>query len=257
MGKDEMKKMQLIIVDDEPYARKKIKTLIKDEIDIEIVAECKNGREAILEIHKHQPDVVFLDIQMPEIDGFEVLKSIDLPHLPIVVFVTAFDEFALNAFEAHALDYLLKPFDAERLQKTLERVRNQFLLMENDKTWAGIETLLRDIPRREKYVDRFMIRAAGEIYFIKVSDIDWIEAAGNYVEIHIGRKTHLLRETMNNIEKRLDPDKFVRIHRSHIVHLEKIKKLQSDMHGDHIVHLHNGTMLTLTRTYRDNLLGKF
>ena len=250
-------KISVIIVDDEPFARKKIRTLLKQENEFEIIGECKNGREAIFSIQTLQPNVVFLDIQMPEINGLEVLEALEMQQYPIIVFVTAFDKFAVNAFEKHALDYLLKPFDFERMQKTLNRIRSQIQLKQGEIINARLNSLMTHLDNRDHFPKRFMIKSTNEIYFVPAEEIDWIEAAGNYVTLHVGKKGHLLRTTMAGIEKKLNPEKFIRVHRSQIVNVNRIKKLEPDHHGDYFIILHDNYELTLTRTYRENLFKHF
>lgn len=250
-------KISVLIVDDEPFARDKIRTLLADEADFIVDGECGNGKEAVQAIHSQQPDVVFLDIQMPEMNGFEVLQNLDMAALPIIVFVTAFDEFAVNAFEIHALDYLLKPFDYERFHKTVERIRSHIRKSDSGGLTFRLEMLLEQLENKPKYLQRLMIKSRGDIYFLKTDEIDWIEASGNYITIYTGKKTHLLRESISGIAEKLDPEKFARIHRSQIVNIERIDKLNSDMHGEYIITLNNGKALLLSRTYRDNLLRHF
>ena len=252
-----MKTIRTLVVDDEPFARKKLHTLLQDEPDFEIVGDAGNGKEAIELIRAQKPDLMFLDIQMPEMDGFQTLETLGEDERPAIVFVTAFDQFALRAFELHALDYLLKPFDHERLQKTLNRVRRQFRDESSEEINAKLNLLLSHLKEKPKYLQRLMIKASGNIYFLKTDEIDWIEAAGNYVTLYTGKKTHLLRETMTSLTEKLDPEQFVRIHRSQIVNIDRIQKLQTDLHGDYVIKMHTGKELTLTRTYRDSLLKHF
>ena len=252
-----MQKIKVAIIDDEPFARKKIETLLQIHTDIAITGKYANGREALRGLKSTPPDVIFLDIQMPEIDGFAVLKKLQLPRQPLIVFVTAYDQYAIAAFEYHALDYLLKPFDAERFEKTLARVRENLTQFDASSMTERLQKLLGELNPKREYLQRLMLKNGADIYFLKVSEIDWIEAAGNYLTLHTGRKTHLLRETMTNIIEKLDPAVFIRIHRSQIVNIDRIKKLQSDLHGDYIIQLVSGQELTLTRTYRDNLLKRF
>lgn len=251
--------IRTLIVDDEPLARERIKALLEDESDIEVVGECASGRKAVSAIQRQAPDLLFLDVQMPELDGFGVLATLDPERLPVVIFVTAYDQYALRAFEVHALDYLLKPFDRERFKKALERVRAE---LQRDKVGdlsQRLLALLEDIKPEHKSLKRVMIKSDGRVYFVKAEEIDWIEAAGNYVRLHVGGKTHLQREKMNELESRLDPERFVRIHRSTIVNIETIKELEPWFRGEYVVVLHDGTRLILTRSYRDKLqrvLGK-
>ena len=258
-------KIRTLIVDDETIARERVRRFLSAEDDVEILGECRNGREAVAAIKKLAPDLVFLDIQMPQMSGFEVLAALGREQLPAVVFVTAYDQYALRAFEVHALDYLLKPFHQERFRQSLEHVRKQLergearrLDQAEQADQAGqmdhrLLSLLEDIKHGSKYTDRLVIKATGRVYFVKTDEVDWIEACGNYVNLHAGDETHLLRETLSHLENRLDPRKFLRIHRSRLVNLDRIKELTPLFNGDHTVTLHDGTELTLSRTYRDRL----
>lgn len=251
---DSRPKIRTLIVDDEPLARKKLRALLSDEADIAIVGECSDGREALAHIRQHKPDLVFLDIQMPEMNGFEALNRLEQQDLPALIFVTAYDQFAVAAFEYHALDYLLKPFDAERLQKALERARRHGFTETSSNINAKLQQLLDELNNKPTYLRRIMIKQGGELFFVNVDDIDWIEAAGNYVNLHIGAESHLLRETMSSLANNLDPQKFVRIHRSQIVNIDRIEKLKTAFNGEYAMVLKDGARLTLTRTYRDNVL---
>ncbi|MBX7151244.1 LytTR family DNA-binding domain-containing protein [bacterium] len=240
-------KIRTLIVDDEPLARERLRQLLSKEVDMEIIGECADGDSAIRAIRKMTPDLVFLDVQMPGRDGFAVLEALD--KLPAVVFVTAYDHHALKAFEFHALDYLLKPFDRKRFLKTLDHVRP---MLKQPETLR--RQLLQMLQQRDKeFSDRIVIKASGKIYFLKTGDIEWIEASGNYVIVHSGGEQHLVRETMNAMEKKLNPEKIIRIHRSHMVNLEKIKELNSMFNGEYTVILKSGTRLTLSKTYKDTL----
>jgi two-component system LytT family response regulator len=246
--------IRTLIVDDEPLAREKLLGFLEKELDIEVVGECRDGKEALLEIEEAIPDLVFLDIQMPEMDGFEVLEHLDKEKLPIVVFVTAYDQYALKAFDVHAVDYLLKPFDRERLTEALARVRVEVERKQVGDMKRQLLALIADVgTRRPEYPERLVIKTSGRVIFLKVDEIDWIDAAGNYVKLHTGEEGHSLRETMGRLEKRLDPGKFLRIHRSTIVNIERIKELQQQFHGDYLVVLKNGQRLTLSRSYRDRI----
>jgi two-component system LytT family response regulator len=245
--------MRALIVDDEDLARERVRSLLETEPDIEIVAECSNGFEAIRAIEQHDPDLVFLDVQMPQIDGFGVLEAVrDRPSMPAVVFVTAYDTYALKAFDVHAVDYLLKPFDRERFRDAVERARRDRAKPEGNR---ALQAMLDDARKRLK---RFVIRLPERIYFVPIDDVDWIEASGNYVRLHVGAESHLLRDTMNHVEESLDPGQFLRIHRSTIVNVGTIRELQPTFGGDHLVILRGGTRLQLSRRYRvalDRLLG--
>jgi two-component system LytT family response regulator len=244
-------KIRALIVDDEPLARRRLRTLLRSEPDIDVAGECGDGRRALAAILEKEPDLVFLDVQMPELDGFEVLEAVGAKHLPAVVFVTAFDAHALRAFEVHALDYLLKPFDRDRFRKTLDRARADISARRSGASSQGLLDLLAELKSSTKTQQRLVVRAAGRVIFLSTAEIDWIEAAGNYVRLHVGKESHLLRETMNAIGQRLDPQKFLRIHRSTIVNVERVREMQPWFRGDYVVLLRDDTKLTLSRNYRE------
>jgi two-component system LytT family response regulator len=249
--------IRALIVDDEPLARERIRTLLDSEQDITVAAEASNGLEAVDAIREHSPDLVFLDVQMPNVDGFDVIELVGADRMPPVVFVTAYDQHALRAFEVQALDYLLKPFDADRFHGTLQRARRQIEGLEHGDLSRRLLSLVRslkgDQPTR---TDRLVVKSGGRLFFLRSEEIDWIEAAGNYVRLHVGADAHLLRETMTSIEARLNPEVFFRIHRSYIVNIERIKELQPWFNGEYVVILRNGTKLTLSRGYREKLQEK-
>jgi two-component system LytT family response regulator len=246
-------------VDDEPLARDMLREMLQGDPQVEIVGESCNGHEALEAIRAEAPDLIFLDVQMPEVGGFEVLAALKGEQTPYVIFVTAYDQYAVRAFEVQALDYLLKPFDQERFDVSWQRAKAQLVRDNNGGMDQRILTLLEELKAGNKYLERLVIKAAGRIYFLETSEIDWIEAEGNYVSVHSGKKSHLLRETISSLESQLDPKKFVRIHRSSIVRLDFIQELQPWFHGEYRVILHDGTQLTLSRNHRDKLqeaLGK-
>ena len=245
-------KTRTIVVDDEPLARDRLLKLLHAEPEIEVVGEAKNGREGVELIRQMKPALAFLDVQMPELDGFGVLAELAVDERPAVVFVTAFDKFALKAFEVHAVDYLLKPFDKERFQTALKRALDQLARSQPENVHEQLSALLHEL-RPAPQSDRLAVKSEGRVVFVKISDIDWVEAADNYVSLHVGRDTHLLRETMTNIEQRLPRERFIRISRSTIVNLERIKELQPLFHGEYAVILRDGTKLTLSRSHRDKL----
>ncbi len=264
--------IKTIIVDDEPLAREKLRGFLEKEPDVEIIGECRDGREALEAIESDKPDLVFLDVQMPEMDGFEVLENLGPEGLrrggaddkssrskaseclPTVIFVTAYDQYAIKAFDVHAVDYLLKPFDRGRFSKAMERARSEHERRQAGDVKRQLLALLQDVEsRRESYPARLVIKTSGRVIFLKVDEIDWVDAAGNYVRIHAGAESHMLRETMGRLEERLDPEKFLRIHRSTIVNIERIRELQQQFHGDYLVVLKNGQRLTLSRSYRDRI----
>jgi two-component system LytT family response regulator len=250
-----MQRIRTVIVDDEPLARRGIRAHLDLEKDIEVVSECRNGREAVAAIEGDSPDLVFLDVQMPELDGFGVVDEVGVERMPAVVFVTAYDRYALRAFEVNALDYLLKPFDGERFAQTVQRARNQIERDSAGDLSGRLRNLLADLKSQSdrKHPDRLVIKSAGRISFVDVSEIDWIEAANNYVRLHAGRELHLLRETMNSLEQRLDPGKFLRIHRSRMVNIQKVKELRTLFRGEYDIMLHDGTRLESGRGYRDRV----
>ncbi len=241
--------MRVLIVDDERIARNRLRALLETEPDVEIIGECANGREAIQALAQTDPDVVFIDIQMPGEDGFGVVRSIPQERTPLVVFVTAYDKYALEAFEVRAFDYLLKPFDRDRFQRTLSNVRSELARGRKPSPTKRFASLIDTLESRPK-LERLAIRNKGHVTFLRAESIDWIEAADNYVCLHCGSTTHVMRETMNALEARLDSARFVRIHRSTIVNADRIRELQPWFRGDYRVILQDGTALTLSRSYR-------
>jgi len=230
-------KIRALVVDDEPLARSNLAVLLRLDPEIEIVGECGSGQEGLEQIRRKKPDLVFLDVQMPECDGFDVLELLGNDSPPAIVFVTAYDQYAVRAFEAGALDYLLKPFDNARFARALGRAKERIL--------AG-----KDLPRK---LDRLPIKSSGQVLFLKISEIDWIEAADYYACLHVGSKTHLLRRSMSELERDLDPAAFCRIHRSTIVNLERVRSLRLGEDGEYEVLLENGTSLRMSRGYRKQL----
>ena len=252
--------IRILVVDDEPLARQALIGLLGEDREVEVVGECANGAEAVAAIESLEPELVFLDVQMPELDGLGVVHAVGPESMPVVIFVTAYDRYALRAFEVHALDYLLKPFDDERFAQALSRGKAQvrqsamedvgrklISMLSSHPTW-GVGAV--DAPR---YLERIMVKGSGPIRFIKVRDITWIEAADYYVQIHAGGESHLLRESMRNLEQRLNPKGFMRIHRSAIVNLDRIVQLEPDAHGDYMVALECGTRVKLGRGRKDEL----
>ncbi|MCU1287989.1 MAG: yehT 1 [Acidobacteria bacterium] len=250
-------KIKTLIVDDEPLARERVKRFLRDIADIEIIGECGDGAQAVSLIKSEKPDLVFLDIQMPEKNGFEVIKSLDAKTVPTVIFVTAYDQYALQAFEVHALDYLLKPFNRERLQRAVSRAREHIERRNFGSLDERLAALIADLKIEKKYLERLVVKSVGRVFFIKTEEIDWIEAAGNYLKLHVGKESHLIRETMNAIETKLNPDKFLRIHRSTVVNIDSIKELHPMFSGDYSVILRDKTELTLSRNYRERFLELF
>lgn len=245
--------IRAVIVDDEPLARRRIRSLLVEVEDVEVVAECANGKEAIQAIEESPPDLLFLDIQMPELDGFDVLQAIGVGQVPVVIFVTAYDQFALRAFEAHALDYLLKPFDDERFEAALERAREQIRQQQGGDLDRRLRALLEEVREDRGYLQRLVVPKGHRSVFIRTEEIDWIEAERNYIRLHVGGRPYLLRENLSRIESALDPATFCRIHRSTIVNIDRIQAVESLFRGEFLVILHDGTKLTSGRSYRPNL----
>ncbi len=244
--------IRTLITDDEPLARDRIKRYLRDENDIAVIGECGNGADAVAFIKKERPDLVFLDIQMPEKTGFDVVRTLKPNELPTIIFVTAYDQYALQAFEVHAIDYLLKPFTRDRIKRAVERARQHVEIRQrSDASDDRIAALIAGLRSERKYLERLMVKTNGRVVFVKTKDIYWIEASGNYLKLHVGRESHMIRETMSSVEAKLDPERFLRIHRSAVVNLDRIKELHPMFSGDHAVILHNGTELTLSRNFRD------
>jgi two-component system, LytTR family, response regulator len=248
-----VKKIRTLIVDDEPLARERLAGLLAAEPDIEVLGQCRDGEEAVRAIVEQAPDLVFLDIEMPQMSGFEVIEAVGGERMPLVIFVTAHDQHALRAFQVRALDYLLKPFDRDRFRDALQRARKQVDRQDDGEIGRRLLALVKDLRRDQPRTDRLVVKSAGRLFFLRMDEIDWIEAAGNYVRLHVGPTSHLLRETMNAIEGRLDPEKFFRIHRSRIVNMERIQEMQPWLNGEYAVVLRTGTRLTLSRGYREKL----
>lgn len=258
-----MPRVRILIVDDETLARDALRLLLSNRESVEIIGECQNGREAVEAIELERPDLVFLDIQMPEMDGFEVIRTVGPDKMPAVIFATAYDQYAVKAFEAQALDYLLKPIEDDRFEQALERAVKRLreervgevsaqlvgLLGYRDSQDASPTPTGLEETQASGYERRFLIKAKDIVTFVAAADIDWIEAAGDYVVLHAGPSKHLLRESMTGMERRLDPTAFVRIHRSTIVNMGRIKELRPYFHGDYIVYLNDGKELKLSRRY--------
>ncbi len=245
--------LRTVIVDDEPEARSRLRSLLRNQADIEIVAECRDGQEAIELIRKHNPDLVFLDIQMPEKNGFEVLTELGEGFSPAVIFVTAYDHFAVEAFEVHAVDYLLKPFDVGRLVSALEKARQRLLAGSGGGLSRELLNLLSEVRSGATARNRIPVKVDGRIILIGFEEIDWIEAENNYAKLHVGDRSYLVRETMSGLEARLPESQFTRVSRFAIVNLDKVRELQPMFHGDYAVVLRSGVRVTLTRSYRDRL----
>lgn len=253
-------RIRVVIVDDEPAARRGLRLLLERDPGVAIAGEAGSGAEAVELIRRERPDVAFLDVQMPDGDGFETLQQIGPGHVPAVVFVTAYDEHALRAFEVNAVDYLLKPYDDARFAAALQRAKDEVRRRQVETVNARLVQLLDFLqrtapggPGEEKAADRIMVKSSGEIFFLKASEIDWIEAEGDYMKFHVGGRSHLMRETMARLEARLDPRQFVRIHRSTIVNIDRLQKLSPSFGGEYVVILRDGTKLRLSRGFHERI----
>ena len=255
--------VRVLIVDDEPAARELVREMLKDELHngtVEVVGECADGRAAVEAIPSMKPDVVFLDVQMPEMDGFAVLSALPTQQLPLVIFVTAFDQYALRAFEVHALDYLLKPFDRERFNQAFERARQTIIRERKGELTERILSLLEErgsqpaeVAPAQQFLERLVIKTDGRVFFLRADEIEWIEAEGNYVSLHVGKRAYLFREAISSLETQLDPNRFRRIHRSTIVNIDCIKELQPMFRGEYLIIMRDGKELKLSHSYRDRL----
>lgn len=245
--------LRVLLVDDEAPARSRLRHMLRDEPDIEIVGEIASGRQAVEAIRELRPDLVFLDVQMPGLNGLEVCRALAPEELPRIVFVTAYDRYALEAFELHALDYLLKPFDQERFRKTLAHARNQVRPAASAASADPVLAALKHLQAATTRPERLVFKCDGRVVFVRFEEVDYVESEGNYAKIHAGTAVHLVRETLSALEQQLAPDRFLRISRSVIVNLDRVKEVQPLFYGDHVVILRNGTQLTLTRSHRDKI----
>jgi two-component system LytT family response regulator len=253
--------LTVVVVDDEPLARRRLARLLKKDASVEVVALCQGGRKAVEEIREHKPDLVFLDIQMPDLDGFGVVEAIGPELMPAVVFVTAYDAYALRAFDVHAVDYLLKPYDEERFDVALARARVRAQGRANAP--GGDEERLRALLRemlarvadgdvsRSRYPERLAVRTNESTRILQMSEVDWFETYGNYVRVHVGRATYLIRSTATRLMDELDPHRFARIHRRYLVNLDRVVEIQPWFGGDAVVVLRDGTKLRLSRFYKE------
>jgi two-component system, LytTR family, response regulator len=256
--------IRVLIVDDEPIARRGIAALLADDSEIEVVGQAGDGRAAVEAIRSLEPDLVFLDVQMPELDGFDVVDAVGMDAVGAIVFVTAYDEYALRAFEVSAVDYLLKPFDRERFRAALERAKKTLRSRSTDELQDRVDALLRlleaaPVPAtgERKPGQRIVVKDAGRVMFVRPSEIDWVDAAGNYVRLHCGKELHLLRETMSGMEARLDAEKFIRISRSIIVNLDRLKEIQPLFNGSYLFVMQDGSKVESSRRYRQKLAALF
>lgn len=261
--------LTVLVVDDEALARRRVVELLRSRSDVRVIGECSNGREALAAVRELEPDILFLDVQMPGLDGFEVLARLDAEELPAVIFSTAYDEYALAAFDVHAVDYLLKPYADDRLEDALRRAATLLRARQMGDLRERLRGLLDEVsdPRKDeaaapvsdpsvRYRERFPVPGRRGVTLVDAGKVDWIEASGDYATLHAGEKTHLLRTTMTELERVLDPTEFLRIHRSTIVRLKRIRRLLTDDHGDYIAVLEEGRRLRVGRTYRDVVLQR-
>lgn len=263
--------IRVLVVDDEPLARDCVRLALEDVDEIDLIGECGDGEEAVAAIREAAPDLVLLDVQMPELDGFDVVERIGVEEMPAVVFVTAYDEHAVRAFEVHAIDYIMKPFDDARLVEAVRHALRQIRLREAGELGRRLAAVLTDLPAAARpeasggarsasdgpngaYASRVLVRDRDRFRFVETAAIDWLEAAGNYVRLHTGDRSHLIRATLSGTLERLDPARFVRIHRSTVVNVERIREVQPWVGGDYVAILHDGRQLKVSRTYRDSLL---
>jgi two-component system LytT family response regulator len=254
----ENRKIRVLIVDDEPLGRTLVRRMLDTRTEeVEIIGEAASGREAIEAIENDSPDLVFLDVQMPDADGFAVLENTNQEKFPAIIFVTAYDRFAVRAFEVNALDYLLKPYDRKRFDQAFNRAISQIQNQKSSHYSEQILSMLSETKSSEKNIERFIIKSGGRVFFVKAEEVVWISSEGNYVLLHTPEKKHIFRETISNIEQRLNPHKFCRISRSAIVNLDFVRELQALFRGDYNVILQNGTHLKLSHRYRKNLTQYF
>ena len=248
--------IRVLIVDDEPLARTGVRQLVEPLDDVTVVGEAADGPEAVRRIETHDPDLVFLDVQMPEMSGLEVVREVGVDTMPLTIFVTAYDQYALDAFEAHALDYLLKPIEENRFEEAVERARRQLRRREADTLSQQLRGVLREYAAQDEEsgsIERFTVRSRNRIYFVEADDVQWIESEGDYVALHDGDDTHLVRKTMKKLEQQLDPNRFLRVHRSYIVNADYIEELRPLDHGTYQLRMANGTPLKTSRGYSDNV----
>ncbi len=248
--------IRVLVVDDEPLARSGLDALCSDDTDLEVIGDCSDGKAAVEAIRRLEPDLLLLDIQMPEMDGFEVLRAIGPERMPQVIFITAFDEYAVKAFEVNALDYLLKPFDDDRFFVAIDRAKKAIRnpdLDELSRRLIGLLDATSEQLTGDRYLTRLAVKDLGRVYFVRTDEISWIQAANYYVKIHVGDRVHLLRESMTSLESRLDPARFFRVSRSAIVNLDRVRELQPFSRGSQIVILDNGARIKLSRNRREKL----
>lgn len=247
--------IRALIIDDEPLLRERVRTLLTEYRDIELVGECRDGQEAANMILAERPDLIFLDIQMPELDGFEVIKAISDEYLPAIVFITAFDEYAIRAFEVNAIDYLLKPINESRFEQAMQRTIDR--LKQPDRHEPDFDRKLQDLisglRTSQSYTTRFVVRSGSKLSFVRASDVDWIDVADNYVRLHVSGREHLVRDTLKSVESQLNPEMFVRVHRSIIINLDRVESVEPYFHGEYVITIKDGARLRTSRSYSERL----
>jgi two-component system LytT family response regulator len=245
--------IRALIVDDEPLPRERVRTLLAEHSDIEVIGECRDGQEALASILSKRPDLIFLDIQMPELDGFDLIKAIDPEDLPAVIFITAFDEYAIQAFEVEAIDYLLKPINAARFYKAVRRALDRLaqpVALEPDRKLLDLIERLR---AERQYTSRFVVRSGAKLSFVRAADVEWIDVADNYLRLHVAGRGYLVRDTLKSVEGQLNPEIFIRVHRSIIINLDRVESVEPYSHGEYLVTMKDGARFTTSRSYSERL----
>lgn len=247
--------IRALIIDDEPLLRERVRTLLAEYGDIELIGECRDGQEAVNMILAEQPDLIFLDIQMPELDGFEVIKAISDEYLPAIVFITAFDEYAIRAFEVNAIDYLLKPINESRFKQAIERTIDRLKEPYTHKPDydRNLLNLIAGLRASQSYTSRFVVRSGSKLSFVRASDVDWIDVADNYVRLHVSGREHLVRDTLKSVESQLNPEIFVRVHRSIIINLDRVESVEPYFHGEYVITIKDGARIRTSRSYSERL----
>ncbi len=245
--------IRALIVDDEPLPRERIRALLEPHGEIEVVGECEDGEEAVTAIEAESPDLVFLDIQMPELDGFEVVSALRSEQLPAIIFVTAYDEYAIKAIEVDAIDYLLKPVSPERFEQALERATSRLATDATPESNSKLFDFLDRVRAERGFVKRFVVRKGSKLSFVRIADVDWIDVTSNYIRLHVAGTRHLVRQTLKSVEGQLDPDVFIRVHRSIIINVDRVESVEPHLHGEYEVAMQDGTRFTTSRSYSSRL----
>jgi two-component system, LytTR family, response regulator len=249
----ERMRIRVLIIDDEPPARRRVERLLSRDPEIEVIGNCAGGPEALVIIGEQEPDIIFLDVEMPRLDGFEFLEAMCAGRTPLIIFVTAYDRYAVRAFEVCAFDYLLKPYDQERFDQVLQRAKERIRGQQDSELSQRVFPLLKGFALKPKSLRKLIVKTSSRVFFLNTEEIDWIKAEGKYARLYTGRESHLWRGAISELEAHLDSEKFVRIHRSTIVNIDRVKELHPLFHGEYEVLLRDGTRLTLSRRYRDRV----